>query len=84
MIGDEVEVTVVDIRGDKVRLGITAPKHVSIHRREVYDAVQRERRADQPYEADTMNFTGKSDAPAASAPIVSSLGVTSLTGRAAQ
>ena len=45
MIGDDVEITIVDIRGDKVRLGITAPSHVSVHRKEVYDAIQRESRA---------------------------------------
>ena len=43
MIGDNVEITIVDVRGDKVRLGITAPKDVSVHRREVYDAIQREK-----------------------------------------
>jgi carbon storage regulator CsrA len=37
-----IEVTVVDIRGDKVRLGITAPKSVEVHRREVFDARKRE------------------------------------------
>ena len=41
MIGDDVVVTIVDIRGDKVRLGIEAPKEVSVHRREVYDAIKR-------------------------------------------
>lgn len=44
MIGDDIGVTVVDIRGDKVRLGVTAPKHVTVHRQEVYDAIQRENR----------------------------------------
>ena len=43
IIGDNVEITIVDVRGDKVRLGITAPKDISVHRREVYDAIQRER-----------------------------------------
>jgi len=43
MIGDEVEITIVDVRGDKVRLGITAPKSIAVHRREVYDAIQREK-----------------------------------------
>jgi carbon storage regulator len=43
MIGDNVEVIIVDVRGDKVRLGITAPKDISVHRREVYDAIQREK-----------------------------------------
>ncbi len=42
MIGDEIEITVVDIRGDKVRLGITAPRSVQVHRKEVYDAIKRE------------------------------------------
>jgi len=42
MIGDHVEITVVDIRGDKVRLGINAPREVKVHRKEVYDAIKRE------------------------------------------
>ncbi len=42
MIGDDVTITVVDIRGDKVRLGIDAPKHVPVHRQEVYEAIKRE------------------------------------------
>ena len=44
MIGDNVVVTVVDIRGDKVRLGINAPKEIPVHRQEVYEAIQRENR----------------------------------------
>ena len=42
MIGDDVVITFVDIRGDKVRLGIDAPKEIPVHRREVYEAIQRE------------------------------------------
>ena len=42
MIGDNVEITIVDVRGDKVRLGITAPKEIPVHRMEVYEAIQRE------------------------------------------
>jgi carbon storage regulator len=42
MIGDDVTITVVDIRGDKVRLGIDAPRDVPVHRREVYEAIKRE------------------------------------------
>ena len=42
MIGDDVEITVVDIRGDKVRLGINAPRHIQVHRKEVYEAIKHE------------------------------------------
>lgn len=42
MIGDDIELTVVDIRGDKVRIGIKAPAHVAVHRKEIYDAIKRE------------------------------------------
>jgi carbon storage regulator len=42
MIGDEVEITIVEVRGDKVRLGITAPRDIPVHRREVYDAIKAE------------------------------------------
>ena len=44
MIGDDIVVTIVDIRGDKVRLGIQAPNHIPVHRQEVYEAIQRENR----------------------------------------
>lgn len=45
MIGDNIVITVVDIRGDKVRLGIQAPTEIPVHRQEVYDAIQREQAA---------------------------------------
>jgi carbon storage regulator len=44
MIGDNIVITIVDIRGDKVRLGIEAPGEVPVHRQEVYEAIQRENR----------------------------------------
>lgn len=46
-IGDEIEVIVVDIRGDKVRLGITAPKATPVHRQEIYQAIKREQEQQQ-------------------------------------
>jgi len=42
IIGDVIEVTVVEIRGDKVRLGVIAPAEIPVHRREVWDAIARE------------------------------------------
>lgn len=42
VIGTDVVITVVDIRGDKVRLGINAPNNVPVHRQEVFEAIQRE------------------------------------------
>ena len=42
MIGDEIEITVVDVRGDKVRLGIKAPRQIHVHRKEVYEAIRHE------------------------------------------
>jgi carbon storage regulator len=54
IIGDDIVITVVDIRGDKVRLGIDAPQAIPVHRQEVYEAIQREnRRASQTQPTDT-------------------------------
>ena len=43
MIGDEIAVSVLDVRGNKVRLGIAAPKEVTVHREEVYRRVQQDK-----------------------------------------
>ena len=57
MIGDDIVVTIVDIRGDKVRLGIDAPSSVPVHRQEVYEAIQREnRKASQLGPGDTKDI----------------------------
>ena len=64
MIGDNVEITVVDIRGDKVRLGITAPREIQVHRKEVYDAIKREnQRAAELDPSDMSEVAKKGDGP---------------------
>lgn len=45
VIGDDIVVTVLDVRGDQVRLGIDAPRHLAVHREEVYGQIQAENRA---------------------------------------
>ncbi|RPI97715.1 MAG: carbon storage regulator, partial [Spirochaetales bacterium] len=42
IIGDDIEVVVIDIKGDQVKLGIRAPKRISVHRKEIYDEIQQE------------------------------------------
>lgn len=41
MVGEDVKITIIDVRGDKVRLGIEAPQDVQVHRQEVYEAIKR-------------------------------------------
>ena len=65
MIGDDIEVTVVDIRGDKVRLGINAPREISVHRKEVYDAIRRENRAAAQVKPEDLSGIGKVAPPKA-------------------
>ena len=43
VIDNNIEIIIVDVRGDKVRLGIEAPKHISVHRKEIQDAIDREK-----------------------------------------
>jgi len=44
VIGDNVEIVVLEVRGEQVRLGIRAPKDVTVHRKEIYDQIQEENR----------------------------------------
>lgn len=52
VINGNIVVSVVDIRGDKVRIGVEAPKDIPVHRREVYDAIKRQQKPDHRAEGD--------------------------------
>lgn len=69
IIGDNIVITIVDIRGDKVRLGIDAPTEIPVHRREVYEAIQRENlRASQLDPKDTRNLGSENPTGSGSSP----------------
>ncbi len=54
IIGDDIELSIVDIKGDQVKIGINAPKSVKVFRKEVYDAIQDENRAAARSSIDTI------------------------------
>lgn len=64
-IGDDIIITVVDIRGDRVRLGIQAPASVSVHRQEIYEAIAREKKISQ----DAKSTGSAANRPGTSLPI---------------
>ena len=58
MIGDAIEITVVDIRGDRVRLGFKAPAEVPVHRKEVYESIRRENQRAAGFRGDVSRLPG--------------------------
>lgn len=56
IIGDDIIIMVIEIRGDKVRLGIEAPKEISVHREEVYEAIQRDAATKRQSTIDGVEF----------------------------
>jgi carbon storage regulator len=53
MIGDDVTITVLGVKGNQVRVGINAPKHVAVHREEIYERIKREQQPEDVAAADT-------------------------------
>ena len=62
MIGDEVKVTVVEVKGDQVKLGISAPRQIAVHREEIYLEIQRENKlAAQSQNIENLNKIFKTE-----------------------
>lgn len=59
VINDDITIVVVEIRGDKVRLGVEAPKEVPVHRSEVFDAIRRNEAAANAREANAAKTGDK-------------------------
>lgn len=62
MIGDDVTVTVLGVKGNQVRIGVNAPKEISVHREEIYQRIQAEQGVDQTQEAVEISIPMDEDA----------------------
>jgi carbon storage regulator len=58
MIGEDISVTIIEIRGDQVKVGVEAPKSVKVFRQEVFEAIQNENRAAATSRADLESLSG--------------------------
>ncbi|MBR2693998.1 MAG: carbon storage regulator CsrA [Thermoguttaceae bacterium] len=59
-IGDDIIITVVDVRGDRIRIGIDAPANIPVHRQEIYEAIRREQKAgkkEEPEKVDQVDMS---------------------------
>ncbi len=78
MIGDEIEISIVDIRGDKVRLGINAPTRIAVHRKEVYDAIKRENTQAARLGASDLDSLAQTIKPGPARRVVRDQGITKI------
>lgn len=62
-IGNDVDVTVLGVKGNQIRLGIKAPKNVAVHREEIFDRIQREQQARDPVHATPANAPSETIPP---------------------
>lgn len=63
MIGDDIEVTVLEVRGEQVRIGVSAPKKIPVHRKEIYEEIQQQRAEQAAQENQNAESPSQDDVP---------------------